>query len=576
MDTAANVVGANFWTDSLETVQVNGADYLTSNKKASVTVAESGNELQIGVADPTQANGGTIEIELHRATTGALQLDPGVTVKQFSPTTKLSIKTAGAIGKTFRAKLSTVSPTTPAAPQLTEAVQGPGSATLKWTASAGAAGYRMYYGTAPGTYTNTVDVTEVSGDNRYTVTGLTDGATYYFAVKAFNGAGESAASNELPVTLPFAIAPSDDAYVRNGSYANSNFGTSDQLVVKNDPNSGYYRYSYLKFDLSAVPWQVKSAKIRLIPTSFGVANTTGVAYEVNNHAWTESGITWNNKPAAGGLIGSWTVPAAGTPVTLDVTAQVNAALSGDKTIAVQLAQTTNYGSTGWVIYGSKEHAEAAYRPVLLFEKLDTAAPVTTAAISPAQPDGLNGWYVHPVTVTLAATDNLSGVAASVYSLDGGGTLQTYTGPVTFSRGGKYTVSYRSTDIAGNTELAKTYQFNLDTEAPLIAVASPADGSYSDAQDLLPQFAVTDGLSGVDNTKTTVSIDGQPVEQGATIPLYRLPLGTHSLKITACDLAGNAGSVSVNFQTARVSTRSKRWSPGLRKAGGSITWESRAA
>ncbi|NRF95610.1 hypothetical protein HQN89_32775 [Paenibacillus frigoriresistens] len=41
---------------------------------------------------------------------------------------------------------------------------------------------------------------------------------------------------------------------------------------------------------------------------------------------------------------------------------------------------------------------------------DEQAPVTTASVSPAQPDGQNGSYVNPVTVTLAATDNLSGVA----------------------------------------------------------------------------------------------------------------------------------------------------------------------
>ena len=58
--------------DAVETVQVNGTDYLTSNKKSSVTIVESEDEPQIGISDPTQANGGTIEVEIHRATTGAL------------------------------------------------------------------------------------------------------------------------------------------------------------------------------------------------------------------------------------------------------------------------------------------------------------------------------------------------------------------------------------------------------------------------------------------------------------------------------------------------------------------------
>ncbi|MEC0256568.1 polysaccharide lyase family 8 super-sandwich domain-containing protein [Paenibacillus lautus] len=554
MDTTDQMaVGANFWTDSVETVQVNGADYLTSNKKASVTIAENGNELQIGVSDPTKANGGTIEVELHRATTGALLLDPGVTVKQFSPTTILEVNTAGAIGKTFLAKLSTGSTTPPAAPQLIEALPGPGSAALKWNASTGATGYRIYYGTAPGSYTKTVDISAVSGNNQYTVTDLSSGTTYYFAIKALNSTGmESAGSNELSVTLGYAISPSDDAYVRSGSYANSTFGSSDQLVVKNDPNSGYHRYSYLKFDLSQLPEQVKSAQIRLVPTSAGLANTKGVAYEVSNHTWTENGMTWNNKPAAGSLIGNWTVPAAGTPVTIDVTAQVNAALVGKRMIAVQLAQTANYGSNGWIIYGSKEHTDAAYRPVLLFERQDTVPPDTIASLSPEQPDGHNGWYVHPVTLSLASKDQLSGVTESVYSLDGGSSWQTYNGPVTFSQDGKYTISYQSRDDAGNTEPKKTITFSLDTEAPLIIVGDPAAESYSMDQDLLPQFVVNDDLSGVDQSKTTLLLDGQPLEHGATIPLYTLSLGSHSLEITGYDSAGNIGRASVDFQTTATS------------------------
>jgi hypothetical protein len=233
---------------------------------------------------------------------------------------------------------------------------------------------------------------------------------------------------------------------------------------------------------------------------------------------------------------------------LDVTAQVNAAMAGDRTIAVQLAQTTNYGSTGWVIYGSKEHTNAAYRPMLLFEPQDTAAPNTIAMLSPEKPDGDNGWYVQPVTLTLAAEDSLSGVTESVYSLDSGSSWQPYTGPVTFSQDDKYTISYRSKDDAGNVEPAKMIEFNLDTEAPLITFGDPAAESYSIDEDLLLKFDVSDDLSGVDSKKTTLLLDGRPLEHGATIPLYTLPVGSHSLEITVYDSAGNMGGASVDFQT----------------------------
>ncbi|WP_052487494.1 GH92 family glycosyl hydrolase [Gordoniibacillus kamchatkensis] len=179
---------------------------------------------------------------------------------------------------------------------------------------------------------------------------------------------------------------------------------------------------------------------------------------------------------------------------------------------------------------------------------DTNPPVTTASVTPAAPDGTNGWYVHPVTVSLQAADNESGVAATEYSLDGGTTWQSYTGAVTVSQDGKYTLSYRSTDNTGNVEAAKTVSFNLDATAPTITVTGVVYGTLSDAGDMTPIVTVNDNLSGVDSGKTTVTLDVYGLQQGTTIPLYTLPLGSHTLVVTSSDQAGNVGSKTVIFQT----------------------------
>ena len=61
------------------------------------------------------------------------------------------------------------------------------------------AGYKIYYGTSSGTYDSFIDVAKVT---TYTVTELTP-ATYYFAVTAYDEAGnESAYSNEVSKTIP--------------------------------------------------------------------------------------------------------------------------------------------------------------------------------------------------------------------------------------------------------------------------------------------------------------------------------------------------------------------------------------
>ena len=101
-----SVTGVNFWVDGEKTVWDSGLRYLTSKQKASVTVVETGTELRLGVADPTQANTGTIELELNRSAWDVLAVDKGVTVTQLYPTVKLSVDVNQAHGKTFGVRLA--------------------------------------------------------------------------------------------------------------------------------------------------------------------------------------------------------------------------------------------------------------------------------------------------------------------------------------------------------------------------------------------------------------------------------------------------------------------------------------
>ena len=55
-------------------------------------------------------------------------------------------------------------------------------------------GYKVYYGTASGTYKPPIDLRYVT--TTYTVQHLSKGVTYYFAVTAYNQYGESDFSNE--------------------------------------------------------------------------------------------------------------------------------------------------------------------------------------------------------------------------------------------------------------------------------------------------------------------------------------------------------------------------------------------
>ena len=75
------------------------------------------------------------------------------------------------------------------------------SVVLAWDAVAGAAGYVLHYGSSPGSYTWRVDV---GNGTTYTIGGLAEGATYYFAATAYDAArAESAYSNSVSKTIAY-------------------------------------------------------------------------------------------------------------------------------------------------------------------------------------------------------------------------------------------------------------------------------------------------------------------------------------------------------------------------------------
>ena len=95
---------------------------------------------------------------------------------------------------------ATPEPVAPPAPTNLTATASNAQASLTWTASAGATSYNVYDGTTSGGESATPVATDVTSAS-YVVTGLANGTKYYFTVKAVNGGGTSAASNEASATL---------------------------------------------------------------------------------------------------------------------------------------------------------------------------------------------------------------------------------------------------------------------------------------------------------------------------------------------------------------------------------------
>jgi hypothetical protein len=104
-------------------------------------------------------------------------------------------------------------------------------------------------------------------------------------------------------------------------------------------------------------------------------------------------------------------------------------------------------------------------------RIDRTAPLTQGSV-PSSPYA-TGWYDAPVAVTLTATDDRSGVAATRYTVDGG-SPKAYTDP--FSVGaGVHTITWWSVDEAGNVEDrtadGHTLTVKVDDLAPTITGAA---------------------------------------------------------------------------------------------------------
>ena len=95
----------------------------------------------------------------------------------------------------------------PAKPANLTAAAGDNQVVLNWPSVSGAATYNVYYGTSPGVTKSSTKITGSVSAPR-TVTGLTNGTPYFFAVSAVNAGGESDLSVERSAT-PSATPPPD-------------------------------------------------------------------------------------------------------------------------------------------------------------------------------------------------------------------------------------------------------------------------------------------------------------------------------------------------------------------------------
>jgi hypothetical protein len=167
---------------------------------------------------------------------------------------------------------------------------------------------------------------------------------------------------------------------------------------------------------------------------------------------------------------------------------------------------------------------------------DTIAPHTTASISGT---------LTPVTVTLAATDDASGVASTVYQVDGGALLN-YAGPFKISRLGSHTMAFHSTDVAGNVEGTELASFVVKATTSTSVAASLNPSTYRTAVTFTATVA---SGSGTPTGSVTFKDGGSTLGTGtlssgkATFKTLALKAGAHSITAVYGGSASFVGSTS---------------------------------
>jgi len=158
-------------------------------------------------------------------------------------------------------------------------------------------------------------------------------------------------------------------------------------------------------------------------------------------------------------------------------------------------------------------------------KIDRTAPVT-------QSDAPTGWRNTDVTVTLTATDNLSGVASTYSSVDAGAPVVGTS--VTISASGSHTVEFWSRDRAGNNESHHTAIVLIDKTKPTITGAPTsapnAAGWYRTPVTVHFTCADQANLSGLASCTADQTVSTSGANQSVTG--------------TALDNAGNSSSYTV--------------------------------
>ncbi len=205
---------------------------------------------------------------------------------------------------------------------------------------------------------------------------------------------------------------------------------------------------------------------------------------------------------------------------------------------------------------------------------DKNPPETAIHLNPSLPNGENGWYISNVTVNLSSTDDLSGVNATYYSLDGGDFV-IYEGNFTISEDGIHTILYYSVDNRENIEDIKETNIEIDKTPPLANITEYPP-SITNMENITFKWNATDNLTPSQNITFSYWLKGYDLMWGnwtgnKEATYHNLSEGNYTFMLRAKDEAGNIVTISKEFQisSAPPTIKNVTVEPSLQRIGGYV-------
>jgi hypothetical protein len=367
-----------------------------------------------------------------------------------------------------------------------------GTASLAWdpVSDTDLAGYRVYYGTSPGSYTQSVDVGNVT---QATITGLTDCTNYYFGVKAYD-----TAANE------------------STTYSNQVQGWSRPIVTSSTPSSAE---------------QGRTLNLTIAGTNFPSGATA---------LFSNAGITVNSTTvnACGQLTLNVTVASGATPgaSNLDVTDADGVFGTGTAIFTVVAAAAPTVSSTTPV--DGATGISVAVAPTVTFSEAMLPASITAANVKLLDDTGA-------AVAQGAGSPSLSGNGLTATITPAANLIQGRTYKIQIVGGGSGVLDLANHGMASTVTQTTGFGTVGDTTAPVIsAVASSGVGSTA-ATITWTTNETSDGqvffrkLGGTTYQQTAINVTLLTSHTTALTGL--VPSTTYEYYVRSADSAGNAAT-----------------------------------